>query len=194
MNSKTKELTLNALFIAITVVMAVIPNLGMIHLGAVSITIMHIPVIIAGIILGMRSAVINSLAFGLSSMFISATRPTMPLEVFFVNPLVSVIPRLLFGISVALIYKLLLKTKLSFALRTAITAALSTLLHTIFVLTPLYFLIVRSNDIQLINSLPGSIFTFLWITLVSNGVLEIIASILISMPITSALKKVQVEA
>ncbi len=194
MNSKTKELTLNALFIAITVVMAVIPNLGMIHLGAVSITIMHIPVIIAGIILGMRSAVINSLAFGLSSMFISATRPTMPLDVFFVNPLVSVIPRLLFGISVALIYKLLLKTKLSFALRTAITAALSTLLHTIFVLTPLYFLIVRSNDIQLINSLPGSIFTFLWITLVSNGVLEIIASILISMPITSALKKVQVEA
>ena len=194
MNSKTKELTLNALFIAITVVMAVIPNLGMIHLGAVSITIMHIPVIIAGIILGMRSAVINSLAFGLSSMFISATRPTMPLDVFFVNPLVSVIPRLLFGISVALIYKLLLNSKLSFALRTAITAALSTLLHTVFVLTPLYFLIVRSNDIQLINSLPSSIFTFLWITLVSNGVLEIIASILISMPITSALKKVQVEA
>lgn len=194
MNSKTKELTLNALFIAITVVMAVIPNLGMIHLGAVSITIMHIPVIIAGIILGMRSAVINSLAFGLSSMFISATRPTMPLDVFFVNPLVSVIPRLLFGISVALIYKLLLKSKLSFALRTAITAALSTLLHTVFVLTPLYFLIVRSNDIQLINSLPSSIFTFLWITLVSNGVLEIIASILISMPITSSLKKVQVEA
>ena len=145
MNRKTKDLTLNALFMAITIVMALVPNLGMINIGLVSITIMHIPVIIAGLVLGMRGALINALAFGVSAMIIAAIRPVGPLDVFFVNPLVSVLPRILFGLSIGVIFGALSKTKMGFALRAGITAALSTLLHTVFVLVPLYFIIFKTG-------------------------------------------------
>ena len=191
MNNKTKDLTLNALFMAITIVMALVPNLGMIHLGVVSITIMHIPVIIAGLVLGLRGALINATAFGVSSMLISAIRPVGPLDVFFVNPLVSVVPRILFGISVALIFNALSKTKMGFVLKAGITAALSTLLHTIFVLVPLYFLIFKSGNAELAGSLPSSVSIFIWGTLISNGFLEIVASVLVSVPVAKALRNMR---
>lgn len=189
--NKTKDLTLNALFMAITIVMALVPNLGMIHLGVVSVTIMHIPVIIAGLVLGMRGALINATAFGISSMVISAIRPVGPLDVFFVNPLVSVVPRILFGLSIALIFNALSQTKMGFVLKAAITAALSTLLHTIFVLIPLYFLIFRSGNVDLTAALPGSVSLFIWGTLITNGFLEIAASVLVSVPVAKALRKMR---
>ena len=191
MNRKTRDLTLNALFMSITIVMALVPNLGMIHLGVVSITIMHIPVIIAGLVLGMRGALINATAFGISSMVISAIRPVGPLDVFFVNPLVSVLPRILFGLSVGLIFMALSKTKLGFILKAGITAAVSTLLHTVFVLVPLYFLIFRSGNTELVGSLPGSVSVFIWGTLITNGFLEIAASVLISVPVAKALRNMR---
>lgn len=191
MNNKTKDLTLDALFMAITIVMALVPNLGMIHLGVVSVTIMHIPVIIAGLVLGMRGALINATAFGISSMVISAIRPVGPLDVFFVNPLVSVLPRILFGLSIALIFNALSKTKFNFIIKAGITAALSTLLHTIFVLVPLYFLIFRSGNTELTTMLPTSISVFIWGTLISNGFLEILASVFVSVPVAKALRNMR---
>lgn len=192
--NKTKDLTMNALFMAITIVMALVPNLGMIHLGVVSITIMHIPVIIAGLVLGMRGALINATAFGLSSMLISAIRPVGPLDVFFVNPLVSVLPRILFGLAVGLIFNVLSKTKMGFILKAAITAALSTLLHTIFVLIPLYFVIFKSGNTDLTAILPGSVTIFIWGTLISNGFLEIVASVLVAVPVGKALRNLRKNA
>ena len=192
--NKTKDLTMNALFMAITIVMALVPNLGMIHLGVVSITIMHIPVIIAGLVLGMRGALINATAFGLSSMLISAIRPVGPLDVFFVNPLVSVLPRILFGLAVGLIFNALSKTKMGFILKAAITAALSTLLHTIFVLIPLYFVIFKSGNTDLTAMLPGSVTIFIWGTLISNGFLEILASVLVAVPVGKALRNLRKNA
>ncbi|CAM3645986.1 ECF transporter S component [Erysipelothrix urinaevulpis] len=191
MNRKTKDMTMNALFIAITVVMALVPNLGMIHLGAVSITIMHIPVIVAGLVLGPKGAIINALAFGLSSLFISAIRPTMPLDVFFVNPLVSVLPRLLFGFTIVIINNLLEKITINYSLRAALTASLSTVAHTVFVLIPLYFLILKSGDVNLTSAMPASVLVFIWGTIVTNGFLEVVASVVIAVPITTALNRIK---
>lgn len=191
MNNKTKDLTLNALFMAITIVMALVPNLGMINIGIVSITIMHIPVIIAGLVLGMRGALINALAFGVSAMVIAAMRPVGPLDVFFVNPLVSVLPRILFGLSVGVIFGSLSKTKMSFTLKAGVTAALSTLLHTIFVLVPLYYIIFKTGTTELAGSLPSSVSIFIWGTLVSNGFLEMAASVIIAVPVANALHKMR---
>lgn len=189
--NRTKDLTLNALFMAITIVLAVVPNLGMIHLGPVSITIMHIPVIIAGLVLGYKGALINSLAFGISSMVISSIRGTMPLDVFFVNPLISIVPRLLFGLSIIGIFKLMSHTKFNFTIKAGVTAGLSSVLHTIFVLIPLYFFIVRSGDTAFLADLPGSVTLFIWATLTTNGFLEMVAAILIGVPVTKALRKMR---
>jgi uncharacterized membrane protein len=97
---KTREITINAMLIAITALLAIVPNLGIITIGPVSLTIMHIPVILAGIVFGFQSAVITGVTFGISSMFVAMTRGVTPVDLLFINPVVSVLPRLLFGISV----------------------------------------------------------------------------------------------
>ena len=51
-NKKTKNLTLLALFIAIEAVMVMVPFLGFIPIGPLRATLLHVPVIIAAIVLG----------------------------------------------------------------------------------------------------------------------------------------------
>ena len=102
-----KEITFNAMFIAIVAIMALIPNLGIITVGPLSITILHIPVIVAGIAFGMRSALIVSAAFGLSTMFVAMTRAVTPIDALFANPVLSVFPRLLFGLTIALLWNVM---------------------------------------------------------------------------------------
>ena len=53
-NKKTKDLVLYAMFIAIEMLLVFIPFLGYIPIGPLRATTLHIPVIIAGIILGKK--------------------------------------------------------------------------------------------------------------------------------------------
>ena len=53
-NKKTKNLTLLALFIAIEAVMVMVPFLGFIPIGPLRATFLHVPVIIAAIVLGTK--------------------------------------------------------------------------------------------------------------------------------------------
>ncbi len=49
---KTKNLSFMSLFIAIEILMVMVPFLGFIPIGPLRATTLHIPVIIAGIVLG----------------------------------------------------------------------------------------------------------------------------------------------
>ena len=70
-NKKTKDLILYAMFIAIEMLLVFIPFLGYIPIGPLRATTLHIPVIIAGIILGKKGGSIIGLVFGLSSGFVT---------------------------------------------------------------------------------------------------------------------------
>jgi uncharacterized membrane protein len=65
--------------------------------GGVSITVMHIPVIIGAILEGPLVGVAIGLIFGLFSMMQAAIAPNSPADVWFTNPLLSVIPRVFIG-------------------------------------------------------------------------------------------------
>ncbi|NMB08280.1 MAG: ECF transporter S component [Tissierellia bacterium] len=78
--------------------------LGFIPVGPTRATIMHIPVIIGGILEGPLVGGLIGLIFGLSSIFQAATNPT-PVSFVFLNPLVSVLPRVLIGIVAHYVYK-----------------------------------------------------------------------------------------
>src|SRR5690554_7708529 len=88
----TKKLTFMALMLAITLILDLTP-LGAIPLGPVSATIIHIPTIITGIILGPIAGLIMGTLLGLVSLLHALTRPATPLDPLFINPLVSVLPR-----------------------------------------------------------------------------------------------------
>ena len=65
---KTKDMVVVALFAAIIIVMACVPFLGYIPLGVINATIIHVPVIIASVVLGPRKGAFLGGVFGLTSL------------------------------------------------------------------------------------------------------------------------------
>ncbi len=91
-----RYLTFLGLMLGLTVILDSTP-LGAIPLGPVSATITHIPTIITGIILGPVAGIISGTFLGLVSLIHAATRPASLLDPLFINPLVSVLPRMFIG-------------------------------------------------------------------------------------------------
>ena len=108
----TRRLVITAVLIAITIVLSIPLNLGpLVSLGfisfppAIAVTIVHVPTIIAAILEGPIVGAIVGAAFGLFSLFL-ATQPTAgPGNAPFVDPLVSVLPRLFIGPVAWLVYR-----------------------------------------------------------------------------------------
>ena len=73
---KTKNLSFMSLFIAIEILMVMVPFLGFIPIGPLRATTLHIPVIIAGIVLGKKQGAGIGLVFGISSLVINTIQPT----------------------------------------------------------------------------------------------------------------------
>jgi len=95
--NKMRDLVITGLMGAIAVV------LGWTHWGfipwfsGVSLTIMHVPAVIAAVIVGPVSGMAVGLIFGIFSMVQAAVAPSGPADVWFTNPLLSVLPRLFIG-------------------------------------------------------------------------------------------------
>ncbi|MBN1264201.1 MAG: ECF transporter S component [Anaerolineales bacterium] len=104
---QTRAVVITALMAAVTVV------LGWTHwgfipwFGGVSLTIMHIPVVIAAVLVGPVSGLGVGLVFGIFSMIQAAVAPTGPTDVWFTNPLLSVVPRLFIGPAAWLVWRAL---------------------------------------------------------------------------------------
>lgn len=104
----TRKIALIGILSAICIVLGVTP-LGFIPLGPVTYTIMHVPVIIGAIIGGPIVGAFVGLIFGLFSLLRAISTPT-PISFVFINPLVSVLPRILIGIVSYYVYKAAQKT------------------------------------------------------------------------------------
>lgn len=105
MKLKTKNLTTVGILGAIVIMLGLTP-LGFIPLGVLTITSLHIPVIIAGILEGPVVGGLVGLIFGFFSLFNAMTRPT-PISFVFYNPLISIMPRILIGVVTGLVYRAL---------------------------------------------------------------------------------------
>lgn len=100
----TRKVTKIALLSAIAIVMSIVPGIGYIYVGVIKATFMHIPVIIAAIIEGPAAGAIVGAIFGISSLVINLSGPLAPV---FINPLVSVFPRIMIGITAAYVYRMM---------------------------------------------------------------------------------------
>ena len=74
---------------------------GLIRLGALNATTMHIPVLIGALVEGPKVGALVGLIYGLFSWWSNMTQPSSLLSPLFMNPLVSVLPRFLFPIFAA---------------------------------------------------------------------------------------------
>lgn len=95
--NRTRKIVVTAVLSAVTIVLGLLPFGGYIPFFGISITILTIPVIIGAILEGPVVGAGIGLIFGLTSMYQAATAPKSPLDPLFVNPLLSVLPRMLIG-------------------------------------------------------------------------------------------------
>lgn len=116
---KTFQLVLTALFLSVMILLASVPFLGFIPIGPINATTLHIPVIIASIVLGPKIGAFLGGCFGLISMIRSTMIITPMSFVFspFIAPLgtdgagswkallVAFIPRILIGVVPYFVYR-----------------------------------------------------------------------------------------
>ncbi len=101
---KERDNVLLALFIAIIGIMTFVPFLGYITTGGISITTIHIPLIIGAIALGKTRGAVIGLAFGLFNLIKAYTSGT-PEALIFMDPMISVLPRVLAGYFIGLFFE-----------------------------------------------------------------------------------------
>ncbi|HNZ50850.1 MAG TPA: ECF transporter S component [Bacilli bacterium] len=188
-HEEIRKMVLAAILIAIIVLMTFIPEIGYITIGLVPITIIHIPVIVGGILLGRKYGLILGFVFGLGSMTKSFMEYTVNAP--FTNPLLSVVPRSFVGLIASDIYALF--TKVIHREKLAVPLALGTVtfIHSLIVL-PLLYWVWKSGFFffteEFIFALDKKLFPFIWGTFVANSLFEIALAILIGTPLVIVLE------
>lgn len=185
-NKNVFQMTITAMLVAILIIQTFIPALGYIPLGPIDVTIVHITVILAAVLFGNRTGLIIGTVWGLLSMIRAYTQPT-PFNVVFLNPLISVLPRTLVGLVSGLVFETLSKRS-SGRWVYSVTAFVGTALNTILVLGGIYLLAGDTYAAAL--GIPVSaLLTALGTVVATNGLIEVIASVIILPLVALPLKR-----
>jgi len=182
----TRQITIVGMLSAISVILGS-TGFGFIPLPIAKATIMHIPVIIGAILEGPFVGGMVGLIFGLFSIFQNISNPNI-LSFAFVNPLVSVLPRILIGITSYYVYKFVfVKAEV---VKIGIGAAIGSLTNTFGVLTMIYLLyaarFAEAKGIS-VNTTAEVIYGIG----VTNGIPEAIIAVLVTIPVVIAVKKIK---
>ncbi|MDA9472692.1 ECF transporter S component [Enterococcus sp. 5H] len=199
----TKTFTLTAMFLAILLLLSAVPFLGFIPIGPINATTMHIPVIIASIVLGPRIGAFLGGVFGIISM-VRSTIIVSPLSFVF-SPFIPVIgtdqgswkaiiiamvPRILIGIVPYFVYMGLKKvTKnrpTSQTISLFIAGFLGSATNTILVMNLIYFLFKDSYAQGMGVSVTAVYATILSI-IFTSGIVEAIVAAIATVAVTSVL-------
>lgn len=196
----TFDLVLTAFFLGILILLASVPFLGFIPLGPINATTMHIPVIIASIILGPRIGAFLGGAFGIISM-IRSTLIISPLSFVF-SPfvplygsnqgswkaiIVALIPRILIGVMPYFVFKgcqKMWKNKQGLSLLLAGVAG--GLTNTILVMNLIYFLF-HQEYANVIGEAGSAIYAAILGVIFTQGIPEAMVAGIATMAVASVL-------
>lgn len=192
---KTKNLAFMSLFIAIEIMMVMIPFLGFIPIGPINATTLHIPVIIAGIVLGKKMGAGVGLVFGLSSLIMSTLQPSVSSFVFspfisgsILSAVIAIVPRVLIGYVSGTVYEKLKNQNDMLAM--SVGSFLGSLTNTVLVLSGIYLIFGQ----QYANALGydfSSLLPILFGIVATNGILEAIIGTIISVMVCRVLIKIK---
>lgn len=167
----------------------VIPGIG------VSATLIHIPVIVGAVVLGPKLGTALGLVWGVTCVVRAAVMPQSVLDPLFVNPLVSILPRILVGLFAGLVFvglkKLMKEKKGSTVLPAAIAGGVGALTNTIFVLGILFAIYSKHEAVAGMLTGTNSVAAIIGTILSVNGAVEIFSAVLLTPPIAKALLTVK---
>ncbi len=170
---------------AVSVVLAVTPLGYLPWFGGASLTVMHIPAIVAAVLEGPWAGVSVGLIFGVTSLVKAAVAPIGPLDPLFTNPLVSVLPRLAIGLAAWAVYAAFRGRFRPVA--AALAGAVGSFVNTALVLTMLG-LTAAVQISGVFGVEPGALPAVLAGIAVSNGLVEAAAAAVFTSAIVSAWK------
>lgn len=187
-SNKVRKLVMLSLFIAILIVLN-LTGIGFIRMPwGISITIMHIPVIIAAITMGPIYGGIVGGAFGIISM-LEATFRGGAADILFSptasgNPLGSIfmciVPRIVLGVVAALVFKVIMRYTKNSIVSAGVAAAFATFLHSAMVLLSLSIIFSAFPLKEVIAIIVGI-----------NAIVEVVAAIVISIALVKPLLSAQ---
>ena len=183
-NKKITEMAIMAMFLAIELVLVFTP-LGYLPIGPLNLTTMHIPVVVAGVIMGKKAGAQMGFVFGLTSLFNATFRPTITSFCFspfitiggvsgnFTSLLIAFIPRILLGFLAGLLFEVLKKKNVNEHFAATLAGICGAVVNTVLVLGMIYiffgpqYAAATGNEYAtLVGVLLGVVFT--------NGILEAI--------------------
>lgn len=187
--SSAQRITLLAIFLAIIILQNTIPVLGYIPIPPLYPTIVHVTVIVASVVLGWKDGAIVGLAWGLIRWIKAWTAPLTPLDpIIWINPMISVLPRILVGIFSGWCYQMA-RQRLSFRWASSLAAVIGSLTNTILVLT---FIVLFYGEIyaQHLGVATSALAGIIMMTIATSGLLEaLIAALLTNIIAQPLLKK-----
>lgn len=201
-----KRFALTAIFISIILLFAFTP-FGFINLVVIKATIIHIPVIIASIILGPRIGALQGFIFGLTSMIINTLSPSLLsfafspfVDLVDVGParfwalFIAFVPRIVLGILPYYLYqatkKLLIRSKLQQKPALFATGLLSTFAHTFLVMGSIAFFFQDAYAQAIGADGVGAVFKAILSVFFTNGLAESIVAAIIVTAVVPPLFKV----
>lgn len=174
MQMTTRQIAVAGLMSAITIFLG-LTRLGFISFLLFSITIMHLPVILGAVLEGPWVGTIIGLLFGVFSLLQATIAPGGQGDLFFRDPLVSIVPRLFIGVVAWAVYASVRRLDEITALGAAAVAGALT--NSILVLGMLI----------LTSKLPVE-----WLpALAPNVIVEAIAAVVITVAVVAAWKRLE---
>ncbi len=201
MKNKTKDtrwLTGVALMAAIVILLAFTP-IGMIQLPIIKATTVHIPVIIGAILFGPMAGAILGGVFGVCSMISNTMTPSLLSFAFspFLSTTgivgavkalwISVGCRVLIGVVSGWLWIFLKKVKVNRYVALAVTGFVGAMTNTITVMGSIFLLLMKEYAVAREVAGAREVFGLIMVTVVSSGIPEAVAAMILVGVIGSAL-------
>ena len=197
-SKKTQYMTSMALFLAIEIILVVTP-LGYIPIGPLNAT-MHIPVIIAGIVLGKKAGAELGFVFGLTSLIKATIQPGITSFCFspfvtigtmsgnYKSLLIAFVPRILLGYLAGFVFEIMKKNNRE-NLGVVVGALTGAITNTVLVLSGIYIFFGEAYA-SAVGVQYSTLVTVLLGVVSTNGILEAILGAIVSLAIYKALKPI----
>ncbi len=204
-NKKTLSMVTTALFLAIIIIMAFVPNLGYINLIVIKATLLHVPVITGSIVLGPKKGAVLGAAFGVTSLINNTFNPSLLSFAFspfyslgdiggnFWSLVICLVPRILTGIIPYFVFagiqKLLHFRKGSKVLSLSLTCAIGAFTNTLLVMNLIYFCFSEEFAAAK-NITTETVYSVILGIIAANGLPEAIVAVVIGSAVSLALLRI----
>jgi len=185
--SETRKLTFLGVMLGLTIVFVALTAVP--TASATMAFLIFIPTIVTSIVMGPKAGALMGFLAGATTMLRAILAPLSPFDVFFINPLISILPRIFIGIVPFLIYKLikgLVKNETGDKFAILLGGAFGAITNTALVMTMLYIIYAQ----QVVDMIGVGFKVFLISIITTNALIEAVVAAILTVPAVIAYRKI----